>query len=205
MTARNSLFSSRLFWTLLISIFALAGGEISAQEKRSANQAAYLLRPMDVIRIEVFQEPDLVREVRVSQDYMIVVPLVGAVNVENRTLREAELIITERLAKDFIKNPQVNIIIAEYSPRVVNVLGAVNVPSSVSIPPERNFTLLDAVARAGGFSRLANRNRVILTTTRRDGAKENVVIDADQVVNGGAANRWIIQDGDVVYVPERML
>ena len=165
----------------------------------------YKLRPMDLIKIQVFQEPDLDRQLRVSQDQTIVAPLIGVVNVKGKSVREAELMITELYQRDYLVNPQINITVMEYAPRTINVLGAVNAPGSVVIPPERDLSLLDAIARSGGFSRLANRNKVSVTRTQPDGQSVNYVVDADQLVSGDTDNRAPIQDGDVIFVPERVL
>lgn len=175
------------------------------EAKAEGRMATYKLRPMDLIKIQVFQEPELDRELRVSQDQTIVVPLIGVVNVKDRTVRETELLVTELYQRDYLVNPQINITVTEYSQRTINVLGAVNSPGSVIIPPEKNITLLDAIARSGGFSRLANRNKVSLTRTKADGQTVNFNIDADQLVSGDTNNRSPIQDGDVIFVPERML
>src|SRR5271166_2811693 len=163
----------------------------SSQPKQSA---FYILRPMDLVKVQVFQEPDLDRELRVSQDHTIVMPLIGVIDLRRRTVREAELLIASLYNKDYLVNPQINITVTEYSPRTVNVLGAVNSPGSVLIPPEHAFTLLDAIAKSGGFSRLANRNRLSLTRTLQDGDTQNYTIDADQLVTGDAINKWTVQD-----------
>lgn len=160
---------------------------------------------MDLIKIQVFQEPELDRELRVSQDYTIVLPLIGVVNLKEYTVRETELLVTELYQRDYLVNPQINITVIDYSPRTINVLGSVNAPGSVLIPPEKSITLLDAIARSGGFSRLANRNKVSLTRTLPDGKTANFTINADQLVLGDTDNRSSIQDGDVIFVPERML
>ena len=177
----------------------------SGEAKTDSKLAFYVLRPMDLLKVQVFQEPDMERELRVSQDHTIVMPLIGVVDVKNRTVRDTELLIEELYRRDYLVNPQVNITVTEYAQRTVNVFGAVNNPGSVLIPPERDFTLLDAVARSGGFSRLANRTRVSLTRTKANGQTENFAINADQLVSGDSANRWLVQDGDVIFVPERML
>ena len=160
---------------------------------------------MDLVKVQVFQEAELDRELRVSQDFTIVVPLIGVVNIKDRTVRDVELLITELYQRDYLVNPQINLTVMEYSQRTINVLGAVNTPGSVLIPPEKNITLLDAIARSGGFSRLANRNRVSLTRTQADGQTANFTVDADQLVSGDSNNRAPVQDGDVIFVPERML
>ncbi len=166
--------------------------------------ATYKLHAMDLLKIQVFQEPDLDRELRVSQDDTVALPLIGVVDVKNRTVRETELLITELYKQDYLVNPQINITVLEYSPRTVNVFGAVNTPGSVTIPPERELTLLDAIARSGGFSRLANRSKVSLTRTRPSGTTINYIINADQLVAGDTGNRAPVQDGDVIFVPERV-
>ncbi len=176
-----------------------------SETKPEGRLATYKLRPMDLIKIQVFQEPELDRELRVSQDQTIALPLIGVVNVKDRTVRETELLVTELYQRDYLVNPQINITVAEYSQRTINVLGQVNSPGSVVIPPEKNINLLDAIARSGGFTRLANRNKVSLTRTKSDGQTVNFVIDADQLVSGDTNNRSPVQDGDVIFVPERML
>ena len=176
------------------------------KEAKPASQlATYKLRPMDLVKIQVFQEAELDRELRVSQDHTIVVPLIGVVDVRDLTVRDAEALITELYQRDYLVNPQLNITVTEYSQRNINVLGAVNVPGSILIPPEKNLTLLDAIARSGGFSRLANRNKVSLTRTKPDGQTVNFIINADQLVSGDTNNRSAVQDGDIIFVPERIL
>jgi len=182
----------------------MTGAETGASSQPK-QLAFYVLRPMDLVKVQIFQEPDLDRELRVSQDHTIVMPLIGVIDLKKKTVRETELLIASLYEKDYLVNPQVNITVVEYSARTVNVLGAVNAPGSVVIPPERTFTLLDAIAKSGGFSRLANRNRVSLTRTLSSGETQNFSIDADQLVSGDAVNKWTVQDGDIVYIPERIL
>lgn len=190
-------------------VFAMFSGVFAHAAKSEAKQTShagtYKLRPMDLLKIQVFQEPDLERELRVSQDSTIMVPLVGSVNVKDCTVHEAELLLTELYQRDYLVNPQINVTVVEYAPRTINVLGAVNAPGSIPIPPEKNLNLLEAIARSGGFSRLANRNRVSLTRTQADGRTSNYTIDADQLVAGDGGSRAPVQDGDVIYVPERIL
>lgn len=192
----------------IVTILALGlpiGLAAAPKEKPAARTNSYRLRPMDLIKVQVFQEADLDRDLRVSKDYTIVVPLVGIVDVRNLTVREAEAVLTELYAADFLVNPQINITVTEYASRTLNVLGAVNNPGSVTLPPEKELTLLDAVARSGGFSRLANRTKVSITRTLPGGRTENYVVNADELVNGDNTARGLVQDGDIIYVPERVL
>jgi polysaccharide export outer membrane protein len=193
-----------LLWVLALSGVSAFGADGGA-EKPAARHSLYRLHPMDLIKVQVFQEPDLDRELRISRDCTIVVPLVGVVDVRNLTVRDAEMLLTDLFKKDYLVNPQINITVTEYTPRTVNVLGAVNSPGSVVVPPEKDLTLLDAVARSGGFSRLANRTKISLTRTLANGRTENYSVNADQLMTGDNSNRWLVQDGDIIFVPERML
>lgn len=191
--------------TALLAAQSAVAAEPSADNKGSPRRVQYKLRPMDLIKVQVFQEPDLDRELRVSRDYTVVAPLVGVIDVRNLTVRETELLLTDLYRKDYLVNPQINVTVMEYSPRTVNVLGAVNTPGSVVVPPEKELSLLDAIARSGGFSRLANRGKVSLTRTLSNGDTQNYSIDADRLVSGNNDTRWMVQDGDIIYVPERVL
>jgi polysaccharide export outer membrane protein len=179
--------------------------QTAAETKAPDKSAFYVLHPMDLVKILVYHEPELEREVRVSQDHTLVMPLIGPIDVRNRTVRDTEKLITELYARDYLVNPQINLLVLEYGQRTVNVFGAVNTPGSVVIPPEKEFRLLDAVGRAGGFSRLSNRSRVTLTRTHGNGQTESFIINADQLMSGDSANKWALQEGDVIVVPERML
>ena len=197
--------SSSLLVFAWIALWFMAAASGLAQSKSDNRAPSYRLQPMDLIKVQVFQEADLERELRVSKDSSIVLPLIGRVDVKNRSLRDVETIVTDLYKQDYLVNPQINITVLEYAQRTVNVLGAVNSPGAVVIPPERDLTLLDAIARSGGFSRLASRGKVSLTRTMPDGRTENYSINVDLVMSGDGSHRWALQNGDVVYVPERVL
>jgi len=165
----------------------------------------YQLLPGDIVRVQVFQEPDLDRELRVSQDGELTFPLIGRVTTKDRTLSQIEETVRAAYDRDFLVNPQITIVIVKYGPRAVKVLGMVNQPQAVEFPPEQSMTVLDAISRAGGFNRLADRRRVRLTRTFSDGHVESFTINADDLISGGSKEQWLVQRDDVIYVPERLL
>ena len=186
-------------------LFAAPDATNAAEEAPPSAPADYVLQPSDLLRVQVFQEPDLLREVRVSQEYAVVLPLIGSIDLRGKSVRQAETMIRELYDRDFLVNPQVNLIVLEYATRTVNVLGSVNSPGAVLFPQERPLTLLDAITRAGGFSRLADRKRVRLTRTHPDGRKETFTVNADQLMGGGSQRGWPLLVNDVIFVPERVL
>lgn len=195
------------FQSFAACLFAVCLPLVAAEniEPRQTVSADYIVQPSDLLRVLVFQENDLTRDVRVSQDQTITLPLIGTISVGGLTIRQVEEQIRSLYDKDYLVNPQVNVIILEYGARTVNILGSVNSPGAITFPQEKGLTLLDAIARAGGFSRLADRKRVKLTRTNADGKIETYIINADDVIQGSSADPWVLLKDDVVFVPERIL
>jgi polysaccharide biosynthesis/export protein len=166
----------------------------------------HVLQPEDVIRVYVFQEDDINKlgEVRISKEYTITLPLVGMVDLRGLTTRQAEQKITALYDKDFIVNPQVTVTVLKHAERTVNVMGAVNSPGRVSFPPERGLTLAQAIALAGGHSRLADLKKVKLTRRAADGDTRMEEINVDEIMKRGARD-VLLQEDDVILVPERIL
>ncbi len=156
------------------------------------------------MQVKIFQEEDLTREVSVSGGYTISLPLIGTVDIKNRSVRQVEEAIRQLYDRDYIVNPQVNVIVLKYAERSVNVIGSVNTPQAVPFPPERGLTLLEAIARAGGFSRLADRSKVVITRTDEKGVSTTFTVNAEKLIGGKSANTWPLQVDDVVYVPENI-
>jgi polysaccharide export outer membrane protein len=196
----------RFYRLLALLGFALlcAGGRAEDQPP-AATSTDYVMQPSDLIRVMVFQEPDLMREVRITQEYTITLPLIGTIDLRNKTVRQAEEIIRSLYDKDYLVNPQINLTVLEYTQRTVKVLGAVNQPGAIVFPPEQKMGLLEAIARAGGFSRIAERRKVRLSRTLEDGKSENYIINTDEMIQGASAEQWLLTKGDVIFVPERIL
>ena len=192
---------------LVLSGTAASGAEPKAAPAPAANEKPtdYVLQPSDLIRVIVFQEPDLLREVRITQENTITLPLVGTINVGNKTVRQAEQIVHDLYNQDYFVNPQISVTVVEYAKRMVNVLGAVGTPGPVVFQPEQKMGLLEAITRAGGFSRIADRKRVRLSRTLPDGKTENFIINVDEMIQGASAEQWQLTKDDVIYVSERLL
>lgn len=171
----------------------------------TGTKADYVLQPLDLLKIQVFQEEDLSRDVRISQEYTITLPLIGTLDLTKKTVRQAQDLIQDLYRRDYLVNPQVNIIVTDYAKRSINVLGAVGNPGVVYFPQEEGLTLLDAISRAGSFTRLSNRKQVKLTRTTADGKTETYEINCDNIIQGASRDTWIIQKDDVIFVPERIL
>lgn len=198
----------RFFFRLLI--VGLIGWCAAAADDRLAAKSAgtavdYILQPLDLLRIVIFQEPDLERQVRISQEYAINLPLIGSVDLKGKSVRQAEEVIRARYDADFLKNPQITITVLEYTPRTVQVLGAVNQPGAIAFTPEQQMTIMEAIARAGGQARIADIRRVRLTRQMAEGKTEIYTINLDDLMKGTSTEKWPLLKGDVIFVPERIL
>ena len=197
--------SLRLLPLLVLGLLAPLSGAEAPPAPPVAESTDYVMQPSDLIRVLIFQQPDLLREVRITQEYTITLPLIGTIDLRGRTVRQAEEIIRSLYDKDYLVNPQVNLTVLEYTQRTVQVVGAVNQPGAVVFPPEQKMGLIEAIARAGGQSRIADLKRVRLTRTNTEGKAENQIINVDDMMKGNSNEQYLLQKGDVVFVPERLL
>lgn len=193
--------------SLLISAFAqTAQSATSLQSKGSSQATEYVLQPQDQIRVNVFQEEDINKQcemLSVAGDYTVTLPLLGTVNLRNKTQRQAETMIRELYDKDYIINPTVTVTVTKYADRSVSVTGHVTNAGRIQFPPERGLTITEALTLAGGQTRLANLKKVVLTR-RKGGESTADTIDVDAIINKGAPN-VALEVGDTISVPERTI
>ena len=131
---------------IVICAAALATtGPVAAQDE-------YLLAPGDVIRITVFENPDLTTEARVSESGQVTFPLVGGAAVGGKSLSAAEKLIAKGL-KDggYVLDPQVLIFPMEIRGNQVSVLGRVNRAGRYPLETS-NMRVADLLAMAGGVA-----------------------------------------------------
>ena len=169
-------------------------------EGHSASDS-YVLRSNDFIRISVFQEDDLLTEARISKSGYINFPLLGPVLLAGKTVGRAISEIRTRLDKDYIINPQVTLTMLEYAQQWVTVLGEVQKPGQVEIPPEGGLDLLGAIALAGGYTRVADPSRIIV---RREANGHDVVlkVNAKELARDVRLPQFMVQPGDSISVAE---
>ena len=168
-----------------------------------ATPKAYVLAPNDLVLVKVYRQDDLESRVRLAANGTTSFPLLGTINLGGKTLEEATAQIRDLLAKDYLVNPQVTLTILEYAKRRFTVLGQVQRPGTFEIPSEESVDLLEAVAMAGGFTRLANTSKIIITRTV-GGKKSTFVLDAKNVTANGTAQVSVMPE-DTITVAQRIL
>jgi len=158
----------------------------------------YPLGPGDVLRIQVFQNPDLTTETRVSETGVITFPLIGNVEVGGLGVAQAEKKVAGALkGGGFVRQPQVNIIVLQMRGNQVSVLGQVNRPGR--FPLETLSRVSDMLAMAGGTTPSGDDSAIVLGT--REGKSFRKVIDIPALYLGEQSEHDIIlAGGDVIYV-----
>jgi polysaccharide export outer membrane protein len=151
---------------------------------------SYVLDTGDRLRIFVYGQPNLSRIYPVDQSGLISVPLIGLVKARGLTSQRLAHIIRNRLAAQYVKEPEITVDIAQHRP--FYVLGEVR--TAGQYPYAGGLTVRSAVATAGGFSERAN-ERVVQITRRAGGITEKF----------DAPDEFVIQPGDTIYVYERFL
>ena len=162
----------------------------------------YRLQPTDVITITVHGQPDLTTKTRVSADGSISFPLIGKVGTAGLTVQELEQKIKAMLEKDYLVTAQVLVFIESYHERQVSVMGEVTNPGKFNMPGEKDLTLMQAVAMAGGFTKHADITKTRIMRIEND-EKKTIVINVKEITEKGQKDKDIVLNPeDIVFVPE---
>jgi polysaccharide export outer membrane protein len=154
----------------------------------------------DVLEIQVFQADELSTTERVSDAGAIALPLVGAVPVAGLTAGDAERRIAQALAKDYLQDPQVNVFVSEYADLEVSIGGEVNKPGV--FPIRGRTTLLEGIALAGGTTRRAKEDQIVVFRAKPSNAGvEAYVVDLKKVQQGELQDP-LLAANDKVVVPK---
>lgn len=184
----------RLPQFLLAALLALSSFVSLAQDKSD-----YPLGAGDTIRVQVFQNPDLTIETRVSESGSITYPLIGAVELGGLSVAAAEKKIADALQRGgFIQKPQVNIALIQIRGNQVSVLGQVARPGRFPLETV-NTRLSDMLASAGGAT--PGGDDIAIVTGVRDGKLFRKEIDIPSIfLSEKLQDNLILQGGDTIYV-----
>lgn len=198
---------------LIVVGFFLWTGQILRGQGQDANKKNYIhtLALADRIRVLVFQEEDLTSLTRIDARGRINLPLLGEVTVGGMTVVEAQTTIQNAYKEGrYLRNPQVTVNVEEYAPREVSIQGQIRNPGRYTLPIESTFTVVELVTKAGGITDIGKGSAVSITRVLPDGSKKIFAVDVDNVIKGrknekNDDNTLLLQPGDVVYVPERLI
>lgn len=205
--------SSRLL--PLVALLCLAGllPARAADGKATNDKKNYVhtLALADRVRVVVYQEEDLASLTRIDARGKINLPLIGEIAIGGLTVVEAQTAI-ENAYKDgrYLRNPQVTVSVEEYAPREVSIQGRVRNPGRYTLPIESTLTVVELVTKAGGIDDIGKGSAVTVTRIAPDGTKKVFTVDVDSIIRGKKDTKiddttLLLQPGDIVYVPERLI
>jgi polysaccharide export outer membrane protein len=137
----------------------------------SLNPPEYTIGPEDVLDINVFEAPEMNREVRVSANGEISLPLLGAVGAAGLTPRKLETALEELLRQKYMKDPHVGVFVKDMQSHPVSVMGAVRRPGTFQIRGSK--TLLEILSLSEGLAEDAGEDVIILRGAGQNNAAES--------------------------------
>lgn len=163
-------------------------------------ESDYLIGPGDVLKVTIYDHPDLTTVARVDNEGKILFPLAGGIQVGGLTTATASQRLGEKLDGDYIVNPQVSIFVEEFRSKKVFIIGEVVRPGLYELTGPT--TLLELVSKAGGLTRGAGRNATIrrIAQSGGEGEKSIEVNIVDLLKSGPETVDTPLMDGDSVTV-----
>jgi polysaccharide biosynthesis/export protein len=178
--------------------FAFVTALASAQTTPTHN-GDYRLGAGDAIRVQVYQNPDLTVEARVSESGAISYPLIGNVALGGLSIGQAETRVAQALrSSNILKAPQVNIVLLQVRGNQVSVLGQVNKPGRFPLETF-NVRVSDMLAAAGGVTPTGD--DVLVLSGVREGRPFRKTIDIPALFAGARSQDDImLAAGDTLFV-----
>jgi polysaccharide export outer membrane protein len=159
----------------------------------------YVIGVADHLTINVWRDGELSTEAQVRPDGTITMPLIGDLVAAGRTPTQLKREIKSRL-ETYVKNSIVTVAVMEVNSYRFTVTGEVGAPGVFAT---KSFvTVSEAIAQAGGPTRYADDDDVILIRKDPNGKIRRIPIDYEGIVDGDATQQDIVVlSGDTLFVP----
>lgn len=173
---------------------------VLAHLAQNLGESEYRIGPKDLLEITVVGMKEIDRlNLRVSEDGMIALPLIGELNVNNLTRAELEKRLVQLVGEKYLVNPQVTVFIKEYRSRQVSILGAVEKPGPYELLGRQ--TVLSMISQAGGLTRDAG-NEIIIIRQLDGGNNTSIRISIEELFIKGEAQLNIpLEPNDILNIP----
>ncbi|WP_232491557.1 polysaccharide biosynthesis/export family protein [Novosphingobium kaempferiae] len=165
---------------------------VSVSEANTRAPEALRLQPGDKLRVTVYDEPSLTGEYEVGASGSVTMPLIADVTAANTSPQQMADAVAAKLSQGgYVLNPRVAVDVLAYRP--FYILGEVNKPGEYTYAGE--ISLLQAIAKAGGFTARANKGDVVVQRKVWGGGRKVPLGDPG----------LIIMPGDTITVRESLL
>jgi len=162
-----------------------------------------ILKLNDSLVVSVFDQPELTTKVIIDNQGLVVLPLIGSVKVGGLPLAQATAQVQNLYGRDYLVDPKVTIQIDQLAILRFTILGQAQRPGTYDFPRDENLNLLDAIAMAGGYTRLALRSSITLQRNV-SGEVKIFKLDAEAMAKDQKNPPFRILPGDTITVEERI-
>lgn len=157
----------------------------------------YRIGAEDVLRVAVWENPQLTLDVVVRPDGNISFPLVQDVQADGLTAAELADLLHQKLLV-YVKEPQVSVIVTQVNSPKIFIIGSVARPGPY--PLRSDTSVLQALSLAGGFTQFASPRSIKLV--RKVGAKQEVrKINYYSLLDAKGEGNYLLIPGDTIVVP----
>jgi polysaccharide export outer membrane protein len=179
---------------------AVPPGSAPKPDAHSATPGEYVIGVEDVIRMQVYGQPDLVAQVPVMPDGKIGLPLVNEIDAAGLTVPQLRARITERV-KDYVVDPTVELFVVEFRSKVVYIESGLNTRGS--IPLLAPITIAELIGRAGGFAEYAKKDQVTIIRHEDSTHEQRFHFNWNTYVQGKDIKQNILlQNKDMIIVSD---
>jgi polysaccharide export outer membrane protein len=180
----------------------LSGAAGLQNTNNPGSDSARKLSPNDAISMTVYQENDLATKTIIDRNGMVMLPLLGQVKIGGLTIGQATERIQQLYNKDYLVNPRVNLIVEQFAELRFAVLGQVQHPGSFDFPQNESVNLLEAIAIAGGYTRLGAPSDVDVRRIE-NGSPKIYHLNAEAMSKDSKRAPFEILPDDIITVGER--
>jgi protein involved in polysaccharide export with SLBB domain len=166
----------------------------------SSGESDYVLVVGDVVQLNIFREPDLTTQATIARDGTVQLPLIREVQLAGLSIRDARELLRRLYDTKFLVDPQIFLNVVKHAQRKFTIMGQVARPGSYELQGGERIDLLEAIGLAGGFTRIANRGRVVIQ--RREGEEVKAIRANAKRMADGKETPVEVQPGDVITVTE---
>jgi polysaccharide export outer membrane protein len=161
----------------------------------------YVLGASDVLRVNVWHNPDLSGEAVIRPDGTISLPLIGDIRAAGRTAGQVREEIAQRL-RTFVKDESAVVTVAVSAINSYRFTVSGNVEHSGTFSSNHFVTLTEAIALAGGPSRFASAEDSVVIRPIAGANPKRIPIDYPAILQGKHPEQDLpVLSGDVIYVP----
>lgn len=199
----NSKSTLAILWIALLAATAIGCAKPPTAplppEPPPGERSPYVIGIPDILKVDVWRNPDLTATVIVRSDGMISVPLLGDVQAEGLTPLELTEVISAKLS-EYISTPDVTVTVERADSQTATVVGAVGRSGIIHLGREKR--VLEAIAEAGGFTPWARKNSVVVLRKTPEGQVAYSFSYGAFVTGKEPLANMVLAPGDTVIVPD---